>query len=724
MNPPRFAIGIDLGTTNCVLAWADLRASPPRCEVLAVPQVSGLDSVARSPLLPSFCYLATAAEAAAHQFNPFAGESEAHDPFVVGLFAREQMNNLPGRVIHSAKSWLAHAGIDREANILPYASDEIPAAERLSPVAASAAYLAYLREAWDHNFARDDADNAFARQRIVVTVPASFDESAQSLTRKAAELAGYPRSLRLLEEPQAAFYAWLDSSADGATATARLLALLPALAHTPQTILVCDIGGGTSDFSLFRIAPITAPQALPQIERIATSDHLLLGGDNIDLALAHVLEQQLLPAGEERLSRRQWSHLVPQARQLKERILAGDVPEEEVFHVSVTGAGASLFQSALSTTISAATVRQLVLDGFFPLTAADERPQARQGGLRELGLPYAADSAISRHLAGFLSGQAVDAVLFAGGSLRPAYLQERLLALIESWQGRRPVLLALADMSLAIAQGAARFGAILASANERGRIRGGYPRSVYLELHQAQAGKAPDLVCVLPQGSEEGQKVELASPAFNLLLNRPVRFTAYTSHSRAADRPGDVVALTAGSFHPLPPLHTALVLEDETFNPRKSAQQGITVQIEAELTELGVLQLALRNAERGKRWQLEFNLRKPVGASRRVRLKPAPITWASRQKSPRQRRNASRCSTEKSRRSGKRTTSRRWRATSNASSARSAAAGACRYCAPYGHRCIPASRGAAARWSMKMPGSIWPASCCAPATAASSTPGA
>jgi hypothetical protein len=471
-----------------------------------------------------------------------------------------------------------------------------------------------------------------------------------------------------------------------------LLALLPALAQEPQTILVCDIGGGTSDFSLFRIAPVAGPQALPQIERIATSDHLLLGGDNIDLALAHVLEQELLPAGEERLSRRQWGHLVPQARQLKERILAGDAADEEVFHVSVPGAGASLFQSALSTTISAAAVRHLVLDGFFPLTAANERPQARQGGLRELGLPYAADSAISRHLAAFLAGQVldgVDAVLFAGGSLRPAYLQERLLGLIEAWQGRRPALLALTDMSLAIAQGAARFGAILASATGQGRIRGGYPRSVYLELHQNQAGKAPDLVCVLPQGSEEGQKVELATPAFNLLLNRPVRFTAYTSHSRATDRPGDVVALAAGAFHPLPPLHTALVLEDEAFNPRKSAQQGITVQIEAELTELGVLQLALRNAEHGKRWQLEFNLRKPVGAA-----------------------------------SGKRTTSRHWPATSSAFSAMSADAGACHCCAPCGQRCIPASRGAAVRWNMRTPGFIWPVSCCAPATAASSTPGA
>ncbi len=616
MNPPRFAIGIDLGTTNCVLAWADLRVQPPRCEVLAVPQVSGLDSVARSPLLPSFCYFATAAEAAAHQFNPFAGESEAHDPFVVGLFAREQMNNLPGRVIHSAKSWLAHAGIDREANILPYASDEIPAAERLSPVAASAAYLAYLREAWDHNFARDDADNAFARQRIVVTVPASFDESAQSLTRKAAELAGYPRSLRLLEEPQAAFYAWLDSSADGATAIGAFAE--PCCRHwrtrpRPSWCATSAAAPATSACSASRRSPRRRRCRKSSASPPATT--CCWAATTSTSPSPMCWSSSFCRPARNDLSRRQWSHLVPQARQLKERILAGDVAEEETFHVSVPGAGASLFQSALSTTISAATVRQLVLDGFFPLTAADERPQARQGGLRELGLPYAADSAISRHLAAFLSGQAVDAVLFAGGSLRPAYLQERLLALIESWQGRRPVLLALADMSLAIAQGAARFGAILASANERGRIRGGYPRSVYLELHQAQAGKAPDLVCVLPQGSEEGQKVELASPAFNLLLNRPVRFTAYTSHSRAADRPGDVVALTAGAFHPLPPLHTALVLEDETFNPRKSAQQGITVQIEAELTELGVLQLALRNAERGKRWQLEFNLRKPVGVA-------------------------------------------------------------------------------------------------------------
>ena len=257
-------------------------------------------------------------------------------------------------------------------------------------------------------------------------------------------------------------------------------------------------------------------------------------------------------------------------------------------------------------------VRQIVLDGFFPLTAADERPRTRQTGLREIGLPYAADTAVSRHLAAFVDGRHIDAVLFAGGSLQPPFLQERLLALIARWQGQPPVLLSLQDMSLGIALGAAHFGAVLTFARER--IRGGYARSVYLELHQEQAGKAPDLVCVLPQGFEEGGRLTLASPAFTLLVNRPVRFTAYTSNRRQQDQAGAIVPLGEGGFHPLPPLHTALALDDDAFNPRKAAQQSITVQLEAELTELGVLQLALVNEERQKRWRLDFNLRKPLVA--------------------------------------------------------------------------------------------------------------
>ena len=634
MTSPRFAIGIDLGTTNCVLAYVDLRAQNARPEVLPIPQLHSLGTVAKSPLLPSCFYFPTASEQALGPLNPLAAEAEAD--FVVGAFARDQMNALPGRVIHSAKSWLAHAGIDRESKILPFGSEEIAAQDRLSPVEASAAYLAYLSEAWDQAFARQDADNAFASQRVVVTVPASFDEGAQALTRMAAELAGYPAQMRLLEEPQAAFYAWIESAAKRHTgsAGAAFLELLPALAEQSLTVLVCDVGGGTSDFSLFRIAPVRSAKELPEIERIAASDHLLLGGDNIDLALAHLLERQLVRGDEEKLSRRQWNHLVPQARLLKERILEGEGADDEIFHVSIPGEGTSLFQSALSTTVTRGVVRQMVMEGFFPLTGAGEMPRARQSGLREIGLPYAADSAVSRHLAAFLGGRAVDAVIFAGGTLRPRFLQERLLALIASWQNTTPVLLPLQDMNLAIAQGAAHFGALLSAA--KGRIRGGYARSVYLELHH-ETGKMPDLVCVLPQGFEEGGRVTLATPSFTLLVNRPVRFTAYTSNRRPDDKPGAIVPLGEGSFHPLPTMHTALALDDDSFNPRKAAEQSITVQIEVELTELGVLRLALVNEERHKRWRLDFNLRKPLavdepaaeGRTENLGVKPEAVAAAA-----------------------------------------------------------------------------------------------
>ena len=609
MSAPRYAVGIDLGTTNCVLAYVDLRERESRSRVLPIPQMNSLDTVAESPLLPSFFYFATDTEAAGHALDPFgAGAPGESTGFVVGALAREQMNALPGRVIHSAKSWLAHAGIDREARILPFGTEEVPPELQLSPVEASAAYLDYLKQAWDHAFAGEDPEAAFERQRVVVTVPASFDEGAQALTREAAALAGYPAGMRLLEEPQAAFYAWIEAAAAQREPGARFLELLPRLAEQEQVVLVVDVGGGTSDFSLFRVAPVRSPRELPQIERIAASDHLLLGGDNIDLALAHLLERELLGEGRQ-LSRRQWAHLVPQARLLKERILEDEGDPEEVFHVSIPGEGGGLFASALSAQITRHAVRALVLDGFFPLSGADEMPRTRQIGLREIGLPYAADTAVSRHLAGFLRGRQVDAVLFAGGSLRPRFLQERLLDLIGGWQGRRPAQLALADMSLAIAEGAARFAALLVSG--AGRIRGGYARSVYLELRGEDQARAPELVCVLPQGFEEGGVQTLAAPAFSLLLNRPVRFTAYTSNRRPEDRPGDLVPIGEG-FHPLPPLHATLALDAEAFSARKSAQASVQVQIEAELTELGVLQLALVNREWRKRWRLDFNLRQPI----------------------------------------------------------------------------------------------------------------
>jgi molecular chaperone DnaK (HSP70) len=609
---PRYAIGIDLGTTNCALAYVDLRTDHAGAEVLPITQRASFDSVRESLLLPSFFYYATEAEAARGPLNPFNSDTgEELIGYVIGSLAQDQMHALPGRVIHSAKSWLAHGGVDREAPMLPFGSEEISPELRLSPVEASAAYLEYLKLAWDDAFARQEPDNAFVKQRIVVTVPASFDEGAQVLTRKAAALAGYPGEIRLLEEPQAAFYAWVASAArSGASAPgAQLLDRLPALAHRAQTVLVLDIGGGTSDFSLFRIAPLASANARPMIERIATSDHLLLGGDNIDLALAHFMERLLKPGTEERLSRQQWGQLVPQARALKERIFEAGAAASEVFPISVGGDAGNLFRSALGAQVSRDAVEQLVIEGFFPLTAVAEMPRGRAIGLREVGLPYAADTAISRHLAAFLSGSPVDAVLFAGGTLRPRLFQERLLDLIEGWQGRRPAQLSLQNMSLAIAEGAAHFAGLPDRHGER--IRGGYPRSVYLELQRQEAEKTTRLVCVLPQGFEEGSTLKLASPAFHLLVNRPVRFTAYTSNRRADDTAGTIVRLDEDAFHALPPLHTTLVLDDSAFNPRAAGEQRVRVQLEATLTELGVLRLALAD-ETGRHWALDFNLRKPA----------------------------------------------------------------------------------------------------------------
>ena len=610
---PRYAIGIDLGTTHCVLAYVDLREARGRPEVLPIPQLQTHNTIVTEPLLPSFFYFATDAELEHDYLGPLTvAPGGEHPGFAVGAFARAQMNVLPGRVIDSAKSWLAHGGVDREAPILPFGSDEISPSLRLSPVEASAAYLEYLKEAWDHVVARTDDGQVFAAQRVVVTVPASFDEGAQALTRKAAALAGYPPDLRLLEEPQAAFYAWLAESARHDNG-ARLLECLPHLAGGAQIVLVCDIGGGTSDFSLFRIAPARSAEELPDIERIAAGDHLLLGGDNIDLALAHLLERRLKPGTDERLSRRQWSHLVPQARRLKEEILGREADAEELYHVSVPGEGGSLFQAAMSTAVSLRDVQGLILDGFFPMTAADDLPHRRQAGLREIGLPYASDTAVSRHLAAFLRGRPVDAVLFAGGTLQPRFLRERLLELIESWQGRRPATLALGQMDLAIAQGAAHFGALLG--HDRERIHGGYARSVYLELREDDPEKTPKVVCVLPQGFEEGSSLKIDAPAFDLLVNQPVRFTAYTSNRRDEDKPGAIVDLDREVFHPLPPLVTTLVLEEGELSLRKAADLHISVFIEAELTELGVLQLYLVGAEQRGRWRLEFNLRKSAAVA-------------------------------------------------------------------------------------------------------------
>ena len=431
---------------------------------------------------------------------------------MVGLRARDVSAQEPHRVIASAKSWLAHAGVDRHARLLPWASREIPESEKLSPVEASALYLSYLRIVWDQAMAGEDGRGTLERQHVTITVPASFDQAAQKLTLEAAKLAGYPAGTRLLEEPQAAFHAWLERHPGEGALQAALGIRDRKDAEPPSSrILVCDIGGGTTDFSLFSV--LFRADGGAQIRREAVSDHILLGGDNIDLGIAHLLESRL---GGDRLDPRAWQRLVAEARALKERSLSEREPSshseqeralterehaptepptaDRVFTIGISASGGNLFAQSRTASITAGQIARLVDEGFFPLVQSHERPRIT-GGLREMGLPYASDTGITRHLARFLAlganGIPIDAILCNGGALTPAYLQTRMLDLIGTWQGgHAPTALENQELDLAVARGAARHGRYLAL-GIRSPISGGSARSYYLETAVAHYGKPP-----------------------------------------------------------------------------------------------------------------------------------------------------------------------------------------------------------------------------------------
>jgi molecular chaperone DnaK (HSP70) len=449
MASPNFSIGIDLGTTNCAMAYVALD-SPNACtEVFSIPQWETPERLTESSTLPSFLYLPSEAEAAQLQGSRQSGPAE----WVCGRFARNRAGEVPGRVTHSAKSWLCHHAVDRSAAFLPWGSEEISHNQKISPIRASALLLNYLRGAWDSRF----PEFSFDAQEITLTVPASFDAVAQRLTLDAAAEAGFPKSVRLLEEPQAAFYHWLEAHA----APDALWGQVPENAANSHHVLVIDIGGGTSDFSLFEIRRQTG-SPLPAIRRVAVSDHLLLGGDNIDLAIAHRMEPRF--AGKnETLAGSQWQDLVARCRDLKERCLASDGAEDEEFPISLPGRGSSLFAGMLSARISRGEVMEILLDGFYPDCPPDAAPVEAESALKEWGLPYATDSAITRHLANFLRDlPPTDAILFNGGSLYPEALRQRIQRQISTWQGgSSPQVLDNQEPDLAVARGAARFGSIL-----------------------------------------------------------------------------------------------------------------------------------------------------------------------------------------------------------------------------------------------------------------------
>ena len=598
----RFHVGIDLGTTHTVVAYApagaDLGAA---VRLFQIEQLVAPGEVAARGLLPSMRYVPAPGELPAADLVLPWGAADG-DGVVVGELARQLGARVPGRWVASAKSWLSHGAVDRQAAILPWgAPDEVP---KVSPVAASAGYLAHVRAAWNHRHPDDRLED----QDLVLTVPASFDDAARALTLEAARSAGLDR-LRLLEEPQAAMYDWL---------LRHRRTLAADLAGT-RLVLVCDVGGGTTDLSLLRVGGHAAE---PQLERIAVGQHLMLGGDNMDLALARWVESRLGgDAPSARLGAAQLAQLIERCRAAKERLLAADAPAS--VPVTVLGAGSRLIGAARSVELTRDEVQHLVVDGFFPACAADERPRReRQGALVSFGLPYASDAAVTRHLAAFLQQHAQagwpDALLLNGGVFRAEAIAARLHATLAGWRGAPLRSLHPVDTDTAVARGAVAYA--LARRGLAPRIGGGSPRSYFLLLDAGgpagptgDAPASPRAVCVLPQGSEEGREWALEGRSFSLRSGEPVRLNLVATTATATGQPpkaGELVELADGLTQALPPLVTVVRGAGGV-----GARREIPVHLAATLTEVGTLELhCIADDDAARRWRFEFQLRAGAGS--------------------------------------------------------------------------------------------------------------
>jgi len=570
-----FRIGIDLGTTHTVLAFAPIGADD--IQVFKVPQSIAAGELAPRPLLPSLRFhAAEGALAAADLSLPWPSD----EPAILGAFARELGQQTPGRLVASAKSWLSHPSIDRTAALLPWgAPDEVP---KVSPLEASASYLRHLRHAWDHAH----PGSPLAQQPTVLTVPASFDDGARQLTLQAAALAGLG-AVHLIEEPQAAFYDWVFAHR----------AELARQLDVTRRLLVVDVGGGTTDLTLIEVTLDAAGQ--PQLARTGVGDHLVLGGDNMDLALARWIEPRL-SGGQpgQRLSATQLAQLTQGCRSAKERLLAPNGPVDTT--VTLQGSGSRLIGGARSATLTRDDVDQLLVEGFFPQVAVDAQPRRARSALVEFGLPYASDAAITRHIAAFLQrqgGELPDTVLLNGGVFHAPALRERLLATLRTWQpaGAPPIrLLDAPRLDAAVARGAVAYA--MARAGSAPRIRSGAARAYYLALKDGQG------VCVLPHGAPEGEVVRLEGQRFSLRLGRPVRFNLATSAADQHQRAGDLVALQ-DHLQPLPPIATVL-------EPKAGATGEVQVLIETQITEVGTLEMHCVAVQAPhQRWKLEFQLR-------------------------------------------------------------------------------------------------------------------
>jgi hypothetical protein len=619
----RYIVGIDLGTTNSALAYID-RTKPDEerqpIRFFEVPQLVSLGEVGRRSILPSFLYLPGPYEL------PPKSTALPWDPkrdHAVGEFAREQGAAVPGRLVSSAKSWLCHGGVDRTAPILPWgAGGDV---SKVSPVDASARYLRHLKEAWNQVMARGREGYRLEDQLVILTVPASFDEVARELTVTAARDAGLPRVI-LVEEPLAAFYAWLSRHEDDWRE-----GMSPG-----QLILVCDVGGGTTDFTLVAIRE--GEKGL-RFDRLAVGDHLMLGGDNMDLSLARSIEGELL-GRHGTLDSKRWHQLWHQCRKAKEVLLGGaDGPQgtpsspppestaESSVSITIMGSGGKLIGGTLKGALTSTQVEEIILEGFFPFVALDEAPHGgRRAGLTEWGLPYVQDPAVTRHMAAFWQRYRIlirqetgrsslfpDYLLFNGGALTPASIRKRILSVVQSWfrseagEGWAPVELENPRPELAVAIGAAYYGTV--RLGEGVRVGAGSPRAYYVQV-APPAGKEDahdqgmiSAVCLVPRGTEEGFETQLTEPSFQLLTNQPVSFQLFSSSTRLGDHLGEVVALSKDEVTPLPSIKTVLRYG------KKGAAQTLPVQLAIGLTEVGTLELWCQSQMSSHRWQLQFDVR-------------------------------------------------------------------------------------------------------------------
>tara|TARA_R110002049_G_scaffold2750_2_gene21732 strand:+ start:609395 stop:612292 length:2898 start_codon:yes stop_codon:yes gene_type:complete len=596
----KFVVGIDLGTTNCAMCFVDTDQEDWSVKTFPIPQWVDLGLSEDRETLPSFHYELTADERARSHRLPWESDPSG---FCVGTWARDAGIRMPGRRAASAKSWLSHDGVDRTAKLLPWHGD--PDVDRLSPVEVSSRYLAHLRQAWDNAF----RDHPLADQDVVITLPASFDEVARELTIAAAKTAGLPR-VYLIEEPQAAFYAWISRQGEDWQKQV-----------TPgQLILVCDIGGGTTDLTLIRVRTAGDDSDQVQFHRVAVGNHLMLGGDNMDLALAKLAESEIIRTTGQELSPAQWDRLVQVSRGVKETMLSATRPDS--YTINLPAEGSRLVGGAIQTEVSADAIDSILLDGFFPQVQSDAVPLSGESGFQEFGLPYAADAAITRHLAAFLSqhrrtgidaddsdaADRPDLILFNGGALASTVVQDRIVGQVSGWFGDHdawsPKVLSSPRLDLAVAHGAAYYAMV-----RRGkgvRIAANLGRSYYIQVESDPARG----LCLIPGDAEAGQNFRTDNHPLQLQIGSPAQFPLWVSSTRLADKVGEVVEIDRREFSPLPPICTALMLG------KQRQHDNIEVIIESELSEIGTVGLYCVDPKSNRRWRLDFDIRSTLETDR------------------------------------------------------------------------------------------------------------